>query len=74
MIASILIENGEHKEGWVCDWLPVKKLIKYDRLVMTHEILNGKCPETLQINLPRYPRYQAFQPEIAKTCNYPSLD
>ena len=39
MIASILIENGEHKEGWVCDWLPVKKLIKYDRVVKTHEIL-----------------------------------
>ena len=28
--AKTLIENRKHKGGWICDWLPVKKLIKYD--------------------------------------------
>ena len=44
-MANILTENGKHKDGWVSDWLSVEKLIKYDRLVMTHKILNAKCPE-----------------------------
>ena len=46
--AKKLIEDGKYKDGWVCDWLPVKKLIKYDRLAMTHNILTGKCPENFQ--------------------------
>ena len=45
--AEKLIESRKHKEGWVCDWLSVKKLIKYDRLVMAHKVLNGKCPENV---------------------------
>ena len=35
-------------DEWVCDWLPVKQLIKYDRLVMTHKIQYGKCRDNLQ--------------------------
>ena len=26
--AKKLIENGKHKDGWICDWLPVKKVHK----------------------------------------------
>ena len=72
--AKKLIENGKHKDGWVSDWLTVKKLIKYDGLVMAHKILNGKYPENFQESLPRDQRSQVIQLEIVKICTYPSLD
>ena len=43
-----MIENGKHKHGWVCGWLLVKKVLKYDGLVMKHKMLNDECPENLQ--------------------------
>ena len=58
--AKKLIENGKYKDGWVCDWLPVKKLIKYDRLVMTHEILNGKCPENFQDKFTKRSKFSSY--------------
>ena len=30
-----LIVCARHKDGWVCDWLDVRNLIKYDRLITT---------------------------------------
>ena len=37
-----------HKDGWVCDWLDVRNLIKYDRLITTYKVNNGLCPENLK--------------------------
>ena len=48
--AKFLVENTKCKDGWICEWLPVKELIRYDRLVMTHKILRGSCPDNLQKN------------------------
>ena len=45
---KILIEKAKYKDGWFCDWLPVKELIMFDVLVMTHKILHGNCPDNLQ--------------------------
>ena len=42
------IECTRHKDGWVCDWLDVRNLIKYDRLITTYKINNGLCPENLK--------------------------
>ena len=46
--ARRLIECTRHKDGWVCDWLDVRNLIKYDRLITTYKINNGLCPENLK--------------------------
>ena len=46
--AKTLIENAKYKDGWICGWLPVKELIIFNRLVMTHKILHGNCPDNLQ--------------------------
>ena len=46
--ARRLIECARHKDGWVCDWLDVRNLIKYDQLITTYKIKNGLCPEILK--------------------------
>ena len=46
--ARRLIECTTHKDGWVCDWLDARNLIKYDRLITTCKISNGLCPEKLK--------------------------
>ena len=46
--ARRLIECARHKGGWVCDWLDLRNLIKYDRLITTYQINNGLCPENLK--------------------------
>ena len=46
--ARRLIECARHKDGWVCDWLDVRNLIKFDRLITTYKINNGLCPENLK--------------------------
>ena len=46
--ARRLIECARHKDGWVCDWLDVRNLIKYDQLITTYKIKNGLCPENLK--------------------------
>ena len=46
--AKTLIEKAKYKDGWIYDWLPVKELIIFDRLVMTHKILHGNCPDNLR--------------------------
>ena len=33
-----LIECPRHKDGWVCDWLNVCSLMKYDRLITTYKV------------------------------------
>ena len=48
--ARRLIECARHKDGWVCDWLDVRNLVRYDRLITTYKINNGRCPENLKIN------------------------
>ena len=35
--ARRLIECARHKDGWVCDWLDVRNLIKYDQLITTYK-------------------------------------
>ena len=58
-----LIENGKHKDGWAYDWVPVRRLIKYDRFVMTHKILNGKCPGNLQDKFTKGTKISSFLPQ-----------
>ena len=69
--AKKLIENGKHKDGSVCDWLPVKKLIKYDRLVMTHRILNGKCPESFQDKFTRRSKVSSYSTRNSRDLHLP---
>ena len=69
--AKKLIENGKHKDVWVCDWLPVKKLIKYDRLVMTHKILNGKCPENFQDKFTKRSRVSSYSTRNSRDLHLP---
>ena len=69
--AKKLIENGKHKDGWVCEWLPVKKLIKYDRLVMTHKILNGKCPENFQDKFTKRSKVSSYSTRNSQDLHLP---
>ena len=69
--AKKLIENGRYTDGWICDWLSVKKLIKYDRLVMTHKILNGKCPENLQDNFAKRPEISSYSTRNSRDLHLP---
>ena len=69
--AKKLIENGNYKAGWVCDWLPFKKLIKCDRLVMKHKILNGKCPENLQDNFAKRPQISSYSTRSNRDLHLP---
>ena len=66
-----LVENGKHKDGWVCDWLPVKKLIKYDGLVMTHKILCGKYPDNLQDKFTKRPQISNFSTRNSRNLHLP---
>ena len=50
--ARTLIENAHSKDGWVCNWLSVLIMIKYDKAVMTYKILNNLCPGSLHGNSP----------------------
>ena len=57
----------------VCDWLPVKELIRYDRLVMTHKILHGNCPDNLQNKFMRRSQISSYS-TIAKISICLNLD
>ena len=43
-----LIERANFEDGWICKWLSVSNLIKYDRAKMTYKIMNGLCPDSLR--------------------------
>ena len=70
--ARRLIECARHKDGWVCDWLDVRNLIKYDRLITTYKISNGLCPEKLEnkftprSNISRYNTRKIYDFEIPR--------
>ena len=49
--ARRLIECARHKDGWVCDWLDVRNLVKYDRLITTYKNLKI---EFTRSNISRY--------------------
>ena len=68
-----LIENGKHKDWWIYDWLPAKKLIKYDRLVMAHKILNDKCPEYLQDRLAKRSQISSYSARNGPDLHLPKL-
>ena len=46
--AHRLIECARYKDGWECDWLNVRNLLRYERLIATYKINNGLCPEILK--------------------------
>ena len=46
--AQTLIESAKFEDGWICKWLSVSSLIKYDRAIMTYKIMNGLCPDSLR--------------------------
>ena len=48
--AWLIIENAKIKDLWSSSWLNVEIIIRYDRNVMTHKIVNRLCPENLLIN------------------------
>ena len=57
-----------NKDGWVFDWLPAKKLIKYDWLVMTQKFLMANVQKTFKKSLPRDQRSHVIQLEIVEIC------
>ena len=46
-----LIEGAKLEDGWICKWLSVSNLNKYDRAIMKYKMTNGLCPDSLEINL-----------------------
>ena len=40
-----IIENAKIKDSWSRSWLNVENIIRYDRNIMTHKIMNKLCPE-----------------------------
>ena len=45
--AQSIIERAKIKDQWSGDWLNVEQLINFDRSVMTYEMMNEICPESL---------------------------
>ena len=69
--AKLLIESAKCKDGWVCDWLPVKELIRYDRLVMTHKILHGNCPDNLENRFMRRSQISSYSTSNSQNLHLP---
>ena len=40
-----IIENAKIKDNWSRSWLNVENIIRYDRNILTHKIMNKLCPE-----------------------------
>ena len=40
-----LIPSAKYRDGWVCDLLDVRSMLRCDKLVLMHKILDGQCPE-----------------------------
>ena len=45
--AQTLLESAKFEDRWICKWLSVSSLIKYDRAIMTYKMMNGFCPDSL---------------------------
>ena len=69
--AKLLIENAKYKDGWVCDCLPVKELIRYDRLIMTHKILHGNCPDNLKNKFMRRSQISSYSTRNSQNLHLP---
>ena len=63
-----VIENRKHKDGRVCHRFHVKKLTKYDMLVVADKVLHGKCPDILQDNFTKRSQISSYS-----TRNSPDL-
>ena len=68
-----MIVKGKHKDGWVCDWMPVKALIDYDRLDMTHKLLYGKCSDNLQDKFTKMSQISSYSTRYKRTLHLPTL-
>ena len=60
--ARTLIESSRLKDGWICNWLSVSNLIRFDRAIMIYEILNGLCPKNLNAKLITRSQISKYQP------------
>ena len=63
----------KYKDGWVCDWLPVKELIKYDSLAMAHKILHGNCTDKLQNKFTTRSQISNYSTETSQNLHLPKL-
>ena len=61
----------KYKDGWACDWLPVKERIRFDRLVMTHKILHGNCPDNLQNKFTRRSQISNYSTRNSQNLHLP---
>ena len=46
--AQTLIESAKSEDGWICKWLSVSSLIKYDRGINDAQNDEWSCPDTLK--------------------------
>ena len=69
--AKFLTEDAKYKDGWVCDTLPVKELIRYDRLVMTNKIFHRNCPDNMQNKFMRRSQLSSYSTRNSQNLHLP---
>ena len=67
------IIDTKFKGGWVFDWVPVKKLAMYDRLVMKHMVLKDKCSENLQDKFTKRSKILNYSTRNSRGLHLPKL-
>ena len=42
--ACSITENARNKDNWLCSWLNVENIIRYDQNIVTYKFMNKLCP------------------------------
>ena len=66
-----IIERARIKDDWSYNWLNVEQLIKFDRSVMTYEIVNRTCPESLWDKFPQVSSHPNYSMRNCKDIQIP---
>jgi len=45
--ARTIIENARLNYSWLCDWLSIENIIRFDRSLIVYKIINKLSPENL---------------------------
>ena len=71
--AQSIIENARVKDELSSNWLTVENLIRFDRSVMTHKILNKLSPENLWDKYQYRSMYSNYETRNCKDLQIPRL-
>ena len=68
-----IIENARLNYSWLCDWLSIQNIIRFDRSVLAYKAINKLSPENLEVNFNKDLRNEIMQQGIVKIYKFPGL-